>query len=90
VILPQAVPRVVPALGNTVISMFKDTALLSVITVQEVMAVAQGTGARTYTYTEPLLLAAAMYLVLGYGSSLVVRGLERRLAIARPSTAKAS
>jgi ABC-type amino acid transport system permease subunit len=52
--------------------------------------VAQGTGARTYTYTEPLLLAAAMYLVLGYGSSLVVRGLERRLAIARPSTAKAS
>jgi polar amino acid transport system permease protein len=90
VILPQAVPRVVPALGNTVISMFKDTALLSVITVQEVMAVAQGTGARTYTYTEPLLLAAAMYLVLGYGSSLVVRCLERRLAIARPSTAKAS
>lgn len=88
VILPQAVPRVVPALGNTVISMFKDTALLSVITVQEVMAVAKTSGATTYSYTEPLLLAAGMYLVLGYGSSLVVRGLERRFDVARLSIAK--
>lgn len=88
VILPQAVPRVVPALGNTVISMFKDTALLSVITVQEVMAVAQVTGAETYRYTEPLLLTAGLYLVLGYGSSLVIRGVERRSDVARLSVAK--
>lgn len=89
VILPQAVPRVVPALGNTVISMFKDTALLSVITVQEVMAVSTELGARSYSYAEPLLLAAAMYLVLGYGSSLAVRGLERRFDVSRLSASKA-
>jgi polar amino acid transport system permease protein len=88
VILPQAVPRVVPALGNTVISMFKESALLSVITVQEVMAVAQDLGARTYVYTEPLFIAAGLYLVLGYGSSLAIRGVERRFDVARLSVAK--
>lgn len=90
VILPQAVPRVVPALGNTVIAMFKETALLSVITVQEVMTVAQGLGATTYSYTEPLLLTAGLYLILGYSSSLIIRALERRFNVARLSVAKAS
>lgn len=90
IILPQAVGRVVPPLGNTVISMFKDTALLSVITVQEVMSVAQGIGTLTYDYTEPLLLTGAMYLVLSYGSSIVVRIFERRFAGPRLSVAKPS
>lgn len=90
VILPQAVPRVIPALGNTVIAMFKETALLSAITVQELMGVARDIGTTTYVYTEPLLVAAAMYLAVSYGSSLVIRGLERRVAIGRQKPIKAS
>lgn len=89
VILPQAVPRVIPALGNTVIAMFKETALLSAITVQELMGVARNIGVTTYVYTEPLLVAAAMYLVVSYGSSLLIRGLERRVVIGGKKPSKA-
>ncbi|MHC3002245.1 ectoine/hydroxyectoine ABC transporter permease subunit EhuD [Gordonia sp. GN26] len=88
VILPQAVPKVIPSLGNTVIQMFKETALLSAITVQELMWVAQDIGTTTYIYTEPLLTAAFLYLVISYGSSLIVRGLERRFSQGRPALVK--
>ena len=88
VILPQAIPRVIPALGNTVVAMFKETALLSAITVQEVMSVARSIGTTTYVYTEPLFVAACMYLVLSYGASLLIRGLERRFAHDRQLSTK--
>jgi polar amino acid transport system permease protein len=89
VILPQAVPRVIPPLGNTVIAMFKETALLSAITVQEVIGVARDIGTTTYVYTEPLIVASVMYLVLSYGASLVIRGVERLLAAPSVGSTKA-
>lgn len=83
VILPQAIPGILPALGNTVIAMFKETALLSAITVQELLGVAREIGSESYRYTEPFLIAGALYFAISYPSSLFVRYLERRVARGR-------
>src|SRR5205807_1297535 len=54
VILPQAIRRVVPALGNYVIAMFKDTPMLAAITVLDMLKQAQEVGAESFRYTEPI------------------------------------
>src|ERR687887_37514 len=56
VILPQAIPAVVPALGNYLIAMFKDTPLLSAITVVELLQQAKIIGDTTFRYLEPITL----------------------------------
>ncbi|TCN58563.1 polar amino acid transport system permease protein [Rhodococcus sp. SMB37] len=80
VILPQAVRRVVPALGNYAVSMFKDTPFLFTITVVEMVTAAQQFGARNFQYLEPLTLAGLIFLIASYPTSLLIRRLERRLA----------
>jgi polar amino acid transport system permease protein len=80
IILPQAIPGILPALGNIAILLFKQTALLSAITVEEVLNVAQQIGSETFFYVEPLTIAGALYFVVSYTSSLGVRALERRVA----------
>lgn len=81
VILPQAIPRVLPALGNYTISMFKETPLLLAIGVLDLVGAAQEAGAEAYRYVEPLTLAGICFLLLSYPSSLLVRRLERRVGI---------
>ncbi len=78
VILPQAIPRVLPALGNYVIAMFKETPLLSAITVLEMLAVAKALGGQTFRYLEPLTLVGLLFLLVSLPASLTVRRLERR------------
>ncbi len=79
-ILPQAVRRVVPALGNYAVSLFKDTPFLFTISVVEMVTAAQQFGARNFQYLEPLTLAGLIFLIASYPTSLLVRRLERRLA----------
>ncbi|MBB5155318.1 ectoine/hydroxyectoine ABC transporter permease subunit EhuD [Saccharopolyspora phatthalungensis] len=81
VILPQAIPRVLPALGNYTISMFKETPLLLAIGVLDLVGAAQEAGSEAYRYVEPLTLAGICFLLLSYPSSLLVRRLERRVGI---------
>ncbi|MGH7077711.1 MAG: ectoine/hydroxyectoine ABC transporter permease subunit EhuD, partial [Acetobacteraceae bacterium] len=50
VVIPQAIPRIVPALGNYLVSMLKDTPILSVITVVEMLNLAKVIGDRTFRY----------------------------------------
>ncbi len=80
-ILPQAIPRVLPALGNYTISMFKETPLLLAIGVLDLVGAAQEAGSEAYRYVEPLTLAGICFLLLSYPSSLLVRRLERRVGI---------
>ena len=80
VILPQAIPAVIPALGNYVIAMFKDTALLSTVTVMEMLGTAQEAGYETYRYLEPITLVGLLYLTVSYTAATGIRALERRLA----------
>jgi polar amino acid transport system permease protein len=79
VVLPQAVRNVLPALGNYVISMFKDTPFLSVITVHEM--VFQGTqfGGEKFGYLEAFTEAALIFLIASYPTSILIRKLEKRL-----------
>ena len=79
VILPQAIPRVLPALGNYVIAMFKETPLLSAITVAEMLAVARDIGASTFRYLEPITLVGMLFLVLSLVAAVPLRRLERRV-----------
>lgn len=78
VILPQAIPRVLPALGNYVIAMFKETPLLSAITVLEMLAVAKGIGSRTFLYNVPITMVGLLFLLVSLPASFAVRKLERR------------
>ncbi|HJQ48065.1 MAG TPA: ectoine/hydroxyectoine ABC transporter permease subunit EhuD [Amycolatopsis sp.] len=79
VILPQAVPRVLPALGNYTISMFKETPLLLAIGVLDVLNRAKEQGAETFRVIEPYTLAGLMFLAISYPASILVRRLERRV-----------
>lgn len=79
VILPQAIPPMVPAFGNYFIVMFKETPLLSAITVVELLQTAKIIGARSFRYVEPYTLVGLIFLVLSYPSALLIRRLEARL-----------
>ncbi|OKI04515.1 ectoine/hydroxyectoine ABC transporter permease subunit EhuD [Streptomyces sp. CB02923] len=79
VILPQAFRRVIPALGNYVIAMFKDTPMLAAITVAELLFVANSISATTFDYMEPITVVGVLFVVISYPTSLLLRVLERRL-----------
>jgi polar amino acid transport system permease protein len=79
VILPQAIPRVLPALGNYMISMLKETPLLLSIGVLDLVGRAQQAGSEAYRYVEPYTIAGVFFLVLSYPASVLVRRLERRV-----------
>lgn len=79
VILPQALPPIVPALGNYLVALFKETPLLSVIAVMELMQTAKILGSESFRYTEPITLVGGFFLVFSLIASALVRGLERTL-----------
>jgi polar amino acid transport system permease protein len=81
VILPQALPPVIPALANYLVAMFKETPLLSAITVVEIMSRAKGMADFNYRYLEPMTMVGAFFLLVSLASALVLRGLERRFAV---------
>ncbi len=78
VVLPQAVPRVVPALGNYAIALFKDTPQLTVITIVEVLSVVKAVGSQNFQYLELITVAGLLYLVTALVIAWPVRVLERR------------
>ncbi len=83
VILPQAIPPVIPALGNYLIAMFKDTPLLSAITVLEMLRRAQMIGKETFRFLEPLTIVGLIFLILSLASGLLIGWLQRKLAVAQ-------
>lgn len=79
VIIPQALRSTLPALSNYVISMFKDTPFLMVITVTELVRTAQLYGGKNFRYVEAIILAGLIYLIASLLSSVLARRLEKRL-----------
>lgn len=79
VILPQAIPPVVPALGNYLVALFKETPLLSVIAVLELMQTAKILGSETFRYIEPITLVGAFFLIFSLISAALIRRVERWL-----------
>ena len=80
IIMPQAIKNILPALGNEFIVLIKETAIVGTIAVRDVTKAAQNVGAITYNYLPPLLITAAMYLVVVVILTKLLGVFERRLA----------
>jgi polar amino acid transport system permease protein len=80
VVLPQAVRVVIPAIGNEFIAMIKDSSLVSIIAVQELLWRARRVGTQNFRTLESFLIAALVYWVLTIIFSIFQERLERRMA----------
>lgn len=78
VILPQGFRTIIPALGNELIVLLKDTSLVSAIGARELMNSARIMGAKYYQYAEFLTGAAVIYLILTFCISQLVNYTERK------------
>lgn len=76
VIVPQLVPFLIPALGNLLLSIFKETPLLASIAVTDIMFVAMQHGADHFQYIEPITLCGLIFLTISLATSFVIRVLE--------------
>ena len=80
VILPQAIPPVIPVMGNYLIVIFKETPILSAITLVELLLTAKNTASVSYRVFEPYTMVGIIFLVVSYTMSLIVMRIEKRLA----------
>jgi polar amino acid transport system permease protein len=80
VILPQAIRVILPPVGNYFISMLKDSALVSTISVVELMRAAQLRVAITFRAMDIYLMVAVVYFVMSYACALLLGRLERHYA----------
>lgn len=79
VVLPQAVKNVLPALGNEIVTMIKESSICSTLGMVELMFAAKTVATSTYISLAPYVLAAAMYFCLTYPASKGIEALERRM-----------
>ncbi len=79
IILPQAFKNILPALGNELIALLKETSLVTVIALQDVTKAAQVIVSKTYTAVIPYISLAVIYLVLVMALTKLLGILERRL-----------
>jgi polar amino acid transport system permease protein len=79
IIIPQAIPPVVPALGNYLVALFKETPLLSAIAVLELMQTAKILGSESFRYVEPITLVGGFFLVFSLVSAWLIRRVEAHL-----------
>lgn len=82
IVLPQAIMRVLPALASTWVSLFKDTSLVSIISVAELSYVSMQVRAETYRILEVLTAMAALYWLMGYPQAKLVDWIHRRFKVA--------
>ena len=78
IILPQVVKRIIPAMGNEVITLVKDTALVSVIGVAELLMVAKERQSALFSFV-PLFIAGIFYFIMNWGVSIAFARLEKKL-----------
>jgi His/Glu/Gln/Arg/opine family amino acid ABC transporter permease subunit len=81
IVLPQAVRRVLPVLASTWVSLFKDTSLVSVISVGELAYTSMRIRAQTFRVLEMLTAMAAIYWLLGYPQAKIVDWINRRYGV---------
>lgn len=81
VIIPQAVPPIVPAMGNYLVAMFKDTPLLYAITVQEMLTRATNFSSRVFSTVEAYTLAGVLFLILSLLAAGLIHRAERQLVV---------
>ena len=82
IILPQVIKRIVPAMGNEVITLVKDTALVSVIGVAELLLVAKERQSALFSFM-PLFIAGVFYFVMNALVSFAFIKIEKKLSYYR-------
>lgn len=80
IILPQAFLPVLPMIGNYFIAMFKETPLLSAITLVEILQTAKNIGSGTFQYTEPFTIVGILFILLAVPASYLVKKLQAKVA----------
>ena len=79
IILPQAVKKILPALGNEFVSLIKETSLASVFFIGDLMTVKNNITAITYLSIEPFIVVGIIYFVLTYGTTKLIKLVEKKL-----------
>jgi polar amino acid transport system permease protein len=75
IILPQSIPIIVPPTGNQFIAMLKDSSLVSVLGIWELMYLAKTLGQRDFRHMEMLLTAAMIY----WGLTIILEMIQARI-----------
>ena len=81
IILPQAVVRMIPPLGNEFIALIKNSALVSLLTIHDLMHEGQKIISVSYRSLETYLVVAMLYLILTTATTMVLRKVEQRLRV---------
>jgi polar amino acid transport system permease protein len=79
IVIPQAFRIMIPPIGNTFISMFKDTSLMSILTIQELMYTGQVMAAVSFRYTTIFTVVLVLYLIVCWPTATLIDRLEKRL-----------
>ena len=77
IIIPQALPTAIAGMGNYLVGIFKDTPMLSVIGVAELMHTANAVGAQAYRYLEPYTMVGAIFLAISLPAAFLVFRFEK-------------
>ncbi len=76
IIIPQSLPPIIPALGNYLVAIFKETPLLSFVAVGEIMHASKLIGSEYYRFNEAVTLAGIFFLVMSLVAAALVRATE--------------
>ncbi|NDJ60662.1 MAG: amino acid ABC transporter permease, partial [Chloroflexi bacterium] len=79
IVLPQALRRILPPLGNDMVAMIKDSSLMAIIGIEDITQIARQTSSVNFRFTETYLVVALLYLTLTVIGSMLVRLMEQRL-----------
>jgi polar amino acid transport system permease protein len=79
VVLPQAIRVILPPLGNDLIAMIKDSALVAILGIRDITQLAKLSSGQSFLYLQTYLIAAVIYLSMTILGSLLVRVLERKV-----------
>jgi polar amino acid transport system permease protein len=82
IILPQVIKRILPAVGNEVITLVKDTALVTTLGISELFRAARNESARIFSST-PLFIAGLFYLIMNFFVTKVFDKFEKKLSYYR-------
>lgn len=79
IIMPQAIKNILPALGNEFVTLIKESAVVSIVALHDMMYYAEAIRGSTYKAFEPYFYVAVIYFILTYGISKLLGRFERRL-----------
>ncbi|BCG82171.1 hypothetical protein MesoLj113b_57130 [Mesorhizobium sp. 113-3-3] len=85
IILPQAIKIVIPPFGNFFVGIFKDSAMLSVITMNELLFTGEQLAAATYRNFEIFAMVGLIYFAISYPAAMIVALVEKKMDLNQPT-----